>query len=64
MIQLARGGYIFHFHWVPRSTIGLNIHADKVAGIARAVIAEVPQRYERETGQDIDHAIYMINASA
>jgi hypothetical protein len=63
LLHLERSGYILHFHWIPRATIGLNILGDKVAAIARTTIAEIPERYERETGRRLGHEIYTINAS-
>jgi hypothetical protein len=64
LLHLERSGYILHFHWVPRDTAGLNILADKVAGIAKDAVAEIPERYERITGRRLDHDIYTINANS
>jgi hypothetical protein len=63
LIQLERGGYIFHFHWVARDQIGLNQTADRVSKLSRAVIIEVPHRYKQHTGHDLDHDIYIVDAN-
>jgi hypothetical protein len=64
LLQLERAGYIFHFHWVPRNTIGLNVTADKLSRIARRTIAEVALKFADADGHGIDHEIYTIDASA
>ena len=64
LLQLERAGYIFHFHWTARATIGLNKTADKVAGIASKVIPEVKTKFEERFKRSLDHEIYMIDASA
>jgi hypothetical protein len=64
LLQLERSGYIFHFHWIARDTVGLNKVADKVAGITSKVIPEVEVKFEEKYKRSLDHEIYMVDASA
>ena len=64
LLQLERSGYIFHFHWIPRCAVQLNVTADTVAGLARAVIGKVPEWYQHKAGRSLDEDIYLVDASA
>jgi hypothetical protein len=64
LLQLERAGYILHFHWVPRGTVGLQILADEVAGIARNTIAAFNLKPRNGVARDLNHEIYNINPNA
>lgn len=64
LLQLERSGYIFHFHWAPRATVGLNKLADELAGITRDAVAGVKLKPRNNTERKLDHEIYTVDASA
>ena len=64
LLQLERAGYIFHFHWIERDTVGLNALADEVAGITRDAIAGVKLKPRDKVERRLDNEIYTVNASA
>jgi hypothetical protein len=63
LLQLERAGYIFHFHWIARCTVGLNKLADEVAGVARDAIAAVRLKPKGNGARVLDAEIYNINAN-
>jgi hypothetical protein len=64
LLQLERSGYIFHFHWTARATVGLNKLADEVAGVASKAIAGVKLKTRNQIERVLDTEIYMVDASA
>ena len=64
LLQLERAGYIIHFHWVARCTIGLNTLADEMAGAARDAITGVTLKTPGQAARQIDREIYTVDASA
>lgn len=41
MQQFFRQGYMFHFHWIPRESCGLNWLADSLAGNTRRAVKDI-----------------------
>ena len=64
LLQLGRAGYMFHFHWIARNTVGLNALADELAGEARDAIAGVKLKSSNNVERKLDVEIYNINATA
>jgi hypothetical protein len=64
LLRVAQAGYEFHFHWVRRNTVELQMLADELAASAKKGLSSARLREKNGQPRNLEREIYATNATA